>query len=300
MIKINTLQTTLIVITLIFKIQACILPHHEQNTEHFTTQFFDSVASAWSADRAHILQTIKKDFYWLRAQKIYDSFVRHNCLQSQCQLRIPKKIHQIWLGGLLPEKYKTFQKSWIKHHPGWEYKLWGEKEIAALHLTNQTAYDQSKNYAQKADIARYEILFREGGLYIDTDFECLQPFDVLHYCCDFYVGIDKHDTQFLIQNCIIGSKPGHPILAMAIKTLDINKQYKPSYYDNIQFTTGPYHLSACYKTYISHRLGRAVAFPPSFFFPWPTEASQKSPEALRAAIKPESMGIHYWDASWIS
>jgi mannosyltransferase OCH1-like enzyme len=65
-------------------------------------------------------------------------------------------------------------------------------------------------------------LYRFGGLYVDTDFELLQPekLDSLHKACDFYCGLTPLDCQaFLINNAIIGSIPGHPILKACITSL---------------------------------------------------------------------------------
>lgn len=268
--------------------------------EHFKVDFFDSVARVLEKDgRLQYLNQIKSHPYWLRAKKLYDMYAKNNHFEKQTKLRIPKIIHQIWLGGPLPEKYKLLQQSWIRNHPDWKYKLWTEKEIAAFKLKNQTAYDESTNYAQKSDIARYEILFREGGVYVDTDFECFQPFDLFHYCFDFYVGIDKFMTDFTVQNCIIGSIPGHPIMGTAIKTLDIHKQLNPNYYENIQCTTGPFHLTECYKRHIANHVDRTLAFPPSFFFP-PLCNKSNTQGSAQHCVWPETMGIHYQDASWVN
>lgn len=47
----------------------------------------------------------------------------------------------------------------------------------------QKAFDAAKNYGEKSDILRYEILFVYGGVYADVDVECLQPFDALAEVC---------------------------------------------------------------------------------------------------------------------
>ena len=70
----------------------------------------------------------------------------------------------------MPATYKKFQKSWTDQHPDWEYTFWSEKEIDEFGLKNKELYDKAKNYATKSDIARCEILYRLGGLYVDADF----------------------------------------------------------------------------------------------------------------------------------
>ena len=84
---------------------------------------------------------------------------------------IPKKIHQVWLGGDLPDKYKRLTESWIKYHPDWEYKLWTDSDAAELELINREAFDSMKNLGMKSDLLRVEILNKFGGLYVDVDFD---------------------------------------------------------------------------------------------------------------------------------
>ena len=109
-------------------------------------------------------------------------------------LKIPKIIHQIWLGSPFPEVYRNYQQSWLANHPDWEYYLWTDADIAALGLENREFYDTSNNYGERSDIARYEILYRFGGVYVDVDYECLKPLDKLHYQYDLYTGIQPLDT----------------------------------------------------------------------------------------------------------
>ena len=40
---------------------------------------------------------------------------------------------------------------------------------------DRSLFDRAETYAQKADIARYEVVHRFGGVYVDTDMECLRP-----------------------------------------------------------------------------------------------------------------------------
>ncbi len=220
-------------------------------------------------------------------------------------MHIPKIIHQIWLGSPLPKKYYRWQKSWQKNHPDWEYKLWNEKDIEEFGLINKHWYDQTPNYAQKADIARYEILYRIGGLYVDTDFECIGPFDVFHFTCDFYAGIMQCHRGFELCNALIGSVPGHPILKACIETMNINKKHKQdSPRVNITYTTGPWHLTACFIQEAFNNGGRSVAFPVGYFYPWPwyTHKGGHHDENPRKKVlewkRAETFAIHHWENSW--
>lgn len=212
--------------------------------------------------------------------------------------RIPKIIHQIWLGSPLPEVYKKLQESWIKNHPDWEYKLWTDKDIEKLKLVNKEIYEATQNYGAKSDIARYEILYRFGGLYVDMDFECLQPFDIFHRTCDFYTGIIQV-SRLQIGNALIGAIPNHPLLKECITSLKFAKIAHAHSGRQIQKTTGPILFTKIALKYMSTCSQACVAFPPGYFYPWPhTQRKNNKPEQIRQWIHPETFAIHHWHYSW--
>ena len=236
----------------------------------------------------------KTDPDWHLASDLYDQYIV-NDLEYSPTPRIPKIIHQIWIGSPLPDKYIPLINSWKLNHPDWEYILWDDVMIDALGLINKDQYDTSTNYGQKADIARYEILYRVGGVYVDIDFECLRPMDIFHHVCDYYTGV-AYSGRFSTFNGLIGSTPGNPILKECIDTLDITKYYEGSPEHNILFTSGPFHQTRCYLAKAGEA-GRAVAFPVNYFYPWPN-AKKDDNENLARWFKPETFAIHYWHASW--
>jgi mannosyltransferase OCH1-like enzyme len=262
---------------------------------NFEIDFFDSMSV--SGDKK-IIQ-MKSDKNWLKTKDCYDLFIKNSSLPSQGPI-IPKIIHQIWLGGPFPEKYKHLQQTWIKKHPQWEYKLWTEKDIEEFGLQNKEMYDSATNLGQKSDIARYEIIYRIGGLYIDTDFECLKSFDILHYYCDFYTGTAFGPT-FSVYNGLFAAAPGHPLLKLCIESIDINKIVSADQSLNILFTSGPYYFTDNFKKYFlsSSNSGKTVAFPVGYFYPWPnSHRDENSPEQIKKWIRPETLAIHHWYVSW--
>ncbi len=232
---------------------------------------------------------------WKQIKESYDAYV--NNIEYDSEPRIPKIIHQIWIGSPLPKKYRNWQKSWKKHHPDWEYKLWTDKDIEEFGLVNKHWYDKTPNYGQKADIARYEILYRLGGVYVDMDFECLQPLDVFHYALDFYIGIAQRE-KFSLFNGLIGSVPGHPVLKESIEAMNLDVKNHPHPRLNISYTTGTRYLTKCFLRKLDNS-GRCVAFPSNYFYPWPWYRKlEKKPQQIMRWIKPESFAIHHWAESW--
>lgn len=231
---------------------------------------------------------------WKLAADLYTEFIMNDLQYSETS-RIPKIIHQIWVGSPLPDKYLPLIASWQQFHPDWEYILWDDAMIAAFGLVNQDQYDATTNYGQKADIARYEILYRFGGLYVDIDFECLRAFDIFHHVCDYYTGA-AYSGRFSTFNGLIGSTPGNPIVKECIDTLDITAYYEGTKEHNILFTSGPFHQTRCFVAK-AHEAGRAVAFPVDYFYPWPFSQKEDNEDIARW-FKPETFAVHYWHAGW--
>ena len=236
---------------------------------------------------------------WALAKKLYED----NALSASYSShpRIPKVIHQIWLGSPYPEKYVALRDTWLALNPGWEYKLWMEEDIIALKLVNKKQYEKAKNYGERSDIARYEILYRFGGLYIDTDFECLRSFDVFHHCFDFYAGLG-FGPEFELCNGLIGAAPGNPILKCAIEKIGT---YEPGIQIDTPFITGALFLGKCFyetlKTQSKSVRSHCVALPSSYVYPWPYwERAYKEREEIEAWFKPETYAVHHWYTSWVN
>lgn len=261
---------------------------------HFSIGFHESM----SRNNRYNKNLAEQDKNWTKLKELFDEHIINNPQYSTTP-RIPKIIHQIWLGnnGKLPEKYKQFQKTWIDHHPDWVYILWTEKEIDAFGLKNRKQYDETNNYGVKSDIARYEILYKMGGLYVDTDFECLKPFDILHHICDFYSG-SAYGKHALSLNGLIATAPGHPILLACINNLKC-KKHKHENYRAVANRTGPDYLTKCFFKVMQTHSGPAIIFPVTYFYPWPHyHSEQNSKEQVYSWVNPESFAIHHWFVSW--
>ena len=161
-------------------------------------------------------------FYFFR--DLYEKNKKLIC-ENKKQGNIPKIIHQIWLGSELPERYKNLAEGWKKYHPDWEYRLWTDKDVETFDMHNRDLFEKTTNYGGKSDIWRCEILYQHGGLYIDTDFECLKNFDMLNENFEFYCGVEPLAVKIILGNAIIASIPGHPILKRYLEQMRSNAEH---------------------------------------------------------------------------
>ena len=98
--------------------------------------------------------------------------------RARREVKIPRIIHRIWLGGdPLRDEFDHYGDTWRNHHPGWEMRLWTEDDLPELGLTEALA--RGRHQAERADVLRYELLERFGGVYVDIDFECMRSLEPL-------------------------------------------------------------------------------------------------------------------------
>lgn len=91
---------------------------------------------------------------------------------------IPKIIHQFWVGPKPPPL--DLIQTWKDAHPTWEHVLWDESRLKSEFpkgLYNQEHYNYMPEWNGKCDIARWEILERFGGFFLDADAVCVNPLD---------------------------------------------------------------------------------------------------------------------------
>ena len=149
-------------------------------------------------------QTITKLYYENQQDKMGPLFREHIYKEK---LYVPRVraispiIHQIWFGDELgpqdPRRTLLKQVKETAERNGFQYKLWTNVDFNAdtlpitfeySHPVLQKAQEQNvSRWAQIADLSRYEILHRFGGVYLDSLFEISDAF------CNY---IKERATQF--------------------------------------------------------------------------------------------------------
>ncbi|MCP9612688.1 glycosyltransferase family 32 protein [Coprobacter tertius] len=91
---------------------------------------------------------------------------------------IPKIIHYCWFGrGQMPSLALKCIDSWKRYLSEYEFRLWNEDTFDVNSNTYvKEAYD-SRKFAFVTDYVRLYALYKEGGVYMDTDVEVLKGLD---------------------------------------------------------------------------------------------------------------------------
>lgn len=91
---------------------------------------------------------------------------------------IPKRIYYAWFGPRpLPDKVKKNIAHWKKMNPDFEIKRINEDNFELnKYLFAKEAF-QKKEWVFVVDVARLDIIYNNGGYYLDTDVELIRPLD---------------------------------------------------------------------------------------------------------------------------
>ena len=123
---------------------------------------------------------------------------------------IPKVINYCWFGG--KEKPKDVIKcinSWKKFCPDYEIIEWNEQnyDINKNEYTKKTY--ESKKWAFLTDYVRLDVIYENGGIYLDTDVELIKSLDDL-LDCEGYMGMEQEGTVNTGQG--FGAIKNHPFV----------------------------------------------------------------------------------------
>jgi len=154
---------------------------------------------------------------------------------------IPKVIYQTFYTKKLPRNIQNLIESMKKINPEFEFFLYDDDEIENF-IKNEfdervySAFKMLNVGSAKADLWRYCILYKNGGVYLDMDSEITQNLNFLDLDnSSAIVSRESHKGIFL-QWCLM-FEPNHPILKICLERCVNNILNKKT--ENILYLTGP-------------------------------------------------------------
>ena len=206
---------------------------------------------------------------------------------------IPKIIHYCWFGGNpLPKLAEKCIASWRKYCPDYEIKLWNEENIDLTSVAYMKEAYEAKAWGFVPDVARLQIIYENGGIYLDTDVEIIKPLDTL---LDNSAFVGLEDDKYIALGLGFGAEKGNEVIKMLLD------KYKDMHFllDN-----GTYNKTAApkYQTQFFYeigfkpsenivRLNDVTIYPSEYFCPL-------NPRTSRLRITKNSYTIHQYMASW--
>lgn len=283
----------------------------------YTDNFYKALNAGQPLQLNHF-DTAKRGLEWRQVRSNYEAFcnrIKADKTSSSYTYLIPKQVHLVWVGPSIPSPdVMKVKDSWIQHHPDWQVNLWGNSEVEEIikeysqkFPAVKEAWEKADKWAEKADIARYCILHKEGGVYADSDLPCYGKVDDLHCYTDFYVAMEQNDHSSRIiytGNALIGSKPGHRIMEYCLQNMKPKKPCEDAW--AIIGRTGPGLLTdAVYKGLRQDAVCKThetLVLPPSYFYPLHSglkEDARENPDIVSSSLQPWSKGVHLWNLSWV-
>lgn len=205
---------------------------------------------------------------------------------------IPKIIHYCWFGGgEMSVLHRRCVESWKRHCPDYELKLWNEHNSDIDNDYCREAIIQRK-WAFVADWVRFDVLHREGGIYLDTDLELVRSLDpILAYDGT----VLAREAADVIGTAFLASEAGSAVMARARELIlgELCAQHL--------FATSPVIVQQAVELgggVGSTILGAKTFFP---FNPHDRSNPHNARQLMFSDITPETIGIHQYalKASWV-
>ena len=199
-------------------------------------------------------------------------------------MKIPKIIHYCWFGDKdLPPLNKACIETWKEHLPDYKLVLWNEtnspvNNFIKHHLTE-------KNWAFVSDYVRLYALYTEGGIYLDTDFEVIKPFDALLDTNGFLA----YQDSLYVNNAIAGSSKGNIFFKDCM-------DYMIRRHEN----GDDFHISPIVTTNVlASNQYQLKIYESQYFYPYnPYDPDKKIKTMMYNMITTDTYAIHHWAKSW--
>ncbi len=172
-------------------------------------------------------------------------------------MTIPKIIHQTWKTSDIPEQFRLWQESWRALHPDWDYRFYDDhacRQLVAESFPDLLElYDGCPHGVQRADIFRYLVVARDGGVYADMDMEAIRPLDpVLEgrsavFGAEDFLSVREmkklgYEHRERVANFIFAAEPGHPVFDLIVTFL-LSLPGEWDMVEEVLKTTGPAMLT---------------------------------------------------------
>ncbi|MEX8517209.1 MAG: glycosyltransferase [Leptothrix sp. (in: b-proteobacteria)] len=159
---------------------------------------------------------------------------------------IPKILHLIWV-GLESRRPDALIATWVQQHPDWEVKLWDNQALVETDWRCRAQLIQLGEYdaAGVADLMRWEILLREGGVVAAADSVCLRPLDASLLAHEAFACWESElAAPGLISTSCVGCAPGNRLMAELVERIgslsDLTQQ-------SLSESVGAAQLTRCWR-----------------------------------------------------
>lgn len=212
--------------------------------------------------------------------------------------KIPKIIHYCWVGGNpKPQSVLYCIESWKKFCPDYEIKEWNESNYDfTQNKYMQQAYE-AKKWGFVPDYARLDIIYKYGGIYLDTDVEMVRSFDELLNQEGFMGFENTGDGEFFV-NCGhgFGAVPHNEVVRQARDLYDhlsfLNEDGSLNLLPSPYFTTQALRQFGLKQENSDQKLSHMMVYTSDVLCP-------KNFRTGKIHRTSRTVSIHHFAASWV-
>ena len=173
----------------------------------------------------------------------FEGYLSENNDDSIVYSEIPLDIYQTWKTKNLPPKMRECVENLKKQNPEFTHHLYDDEDCYEFIKRNfepevAAAYDSLIPGAYKADLWRYCILYKRGGVYLDIKYCNVDGFKLITLTNREHFTLDIPESGGGIYNAFMICLPGNKILEKCIHQIVKNVQTK-YYGDSYLSPTGP-------------------------------------------------------------
>lgn len=202
---------------------------------------------------------------------------------------IPKVINYCWFGGKeKPDNVIRMIESWATTCPDFVIKEWNESNYDIhKHPFMERALADGK-WSFVSDYARLDVMYKFGGIYLDTDVEVIKDLSPL---CEYKGYFGFENDSFVNDGHGFGCEPGLEIIR---KMRDIyDELVECEYIESPRLRTEVLVQHGLVLNGARQRVNELEIFPVDFFCP-------KSFMTGKILITDNTYSIHYYDSTWKS
>lgn len=207
-------------------------------------------------------------------------------------MKMKKTIHYCWFGkNPKPKLILKCIESWKKFCPDYDIKEWNEDNFDVTCCDYVREAYEAKKWAFVSDYCRFYVLYKQGGIYLDTDVELLKPIDWLG---ENFVGFES-ETR-VNSGLVRAAEKGNNVCKLMLDSYASDHFLKQDGSFNLLTVCDRETRILCLhgmKTDNSFQIIENTKIYPSDYFN-PTDMSNG-----KVSISSNTVSIHHYAASWV-
>lgn len=197
---------------------------------------------------------------------------------------IPRLLHLVWVGkASQPDYLQQHITKWKELMPDWTVRVWTNEDLTTDEIEQDvlSRIHEADKGTQKADILKYYIVWKYGGIYVDADVTPVRSLEPIIYMSNLVI---CHHNEIVWDYIAVGffaASQHHPVLRKAVDICMTTELNTPE--PNI--TTGPRAFGIAVS--LTPPTSMKYAELPLDCFYWP-----------EGGMTPNRFGSHFFAKAW--